>query len=168
MHLAGGVRERDKTLLHALQLHLFEVSGVGFRGFRGFPFWSFFGGFGFRVSGFGCRVSSFGFRVSGLGRRGLLARGVMRSWERFRDPGSGIRVSGFVHRNVQRFRGGLVFQAHRLCVSLNSRLESNKEEEVRSGFGLRTCSGDAATCLRASRKWVCSVPTFITRDASFA
>jgi len=30
---------------------------------------------------------------------------------------------------VQRFRGGLVFKAHRLCVSLNSRLESNKEEE---------------------------------------
>ena len=25
--------------------------------------------------------------------------------------------------------GGLVFEAHRLCVSLNSRLESNKEEE---------------------------------------
>ena len=31
--------------------------------------------------------------------------------------------------HVQRFRGGLVFKAHRLCVSLNSRLESNKEEE---------------------------------------
>jgi len=30
---------------------------------------------------------------------------------------------------VKRFRGGLVFKAHRLCVSLNSRLESNKEEE---------------------------------------
>ena len=28
-----------------------------------------------------------------------------------------------------RFRGGLVFKAHRLFVSLNSRLESNKEEE---------------------------------------
>ena len=28
-----------------------------------------------------------------------------------------------------RFRGGLVFKAHRICVSLNSRLESNKEEE---------------------------------------
>jgi len=31
--------------------------------------------------------------------------------------------------NVQRFRGGLVIKAHRLCVSVNSRLESNKEEE---------------------------------------
>ena len=30
---------------------------------------------------------------------------------------------------MQRFRGGLVFKAHRLCVSLNSRLESNKDEE---------------------------------------
>jgi len=33
------------------------------------------------------------------------------------------------HRNVQRFRDGLVFKAHRLWVSLNSRLESNEEEE---------------------------------------
>ena len=37
-------------------------------------------------------------------------------------------------RNVERcrrprFRGGLVFTAHRLRVSLTSRLESNKEEE---------------------------------------
>ena len=35
-----------------------------------------------------------------------------------------------LHRSVQRFRGGLVFKAHRLCVSLDSRLESNKEEEA--------------------------------------
>ena len=31
--------------------------------------------------------------------------------------------------NVQRFRGGLVFKAHRLLYHLNSRLESNQEEE---------------------------------------
>ena len=30
-----------------------------------------------------------------------------------------------LHRNVQRFRGGLVFKAYRRCVSLNSRLKSN-------------------------------------------
>ena len=30
--------------------------------------------------------------------------------------------------NVQRFRGGLACKAHRLCVSLNSRLERNEEE----------------------------------------
>jgi len=30
---------------------------------------------------------------------------------------------------MQWFRGGLVIKAHRLCVSLNSRLESNEEEE---------------------------------------
>ena len=35
-----------------------------------------------------------------------------------------------LHRHVQRFRGGLVLKAHRLCVSLNSRLESNKEERI--------------------------------------
>ena len=44
-----------------------------------------------------------------------------------------------LHINVQRFRGGLVFKAHRLCVSLNSRLESNKEEEADTlGQGRRT------------------------------
>ena len=30
---------------------------------------------------------------------------------------------------MQRFQGGLLLEAHRLCVSLNSRLESNEEEE---------------------------------------
>jgi len=34
-----------------------------------------------------------------------------------------------LQRNVQRFRGGLVFKAHRLCVLLISRLESKKEED---------------------------------------
>ena len=38
-------------------------------------------------------------------------------------------VQQFLHINVQRFEGGLVFRFHRLCVSLNSRLESNKEDE---------------------------------------
>ena len=42
---------------------------------------------------------------------------------------SGFRYAPLLHRNVQRFRGGLVFKAHRLCVSLNSRLDSNEEEE---------------------------------------
>jgi len=41
-----------------------------------------------------------------------------------------------LYRNVQRFRGGLVSKAHRLCVSLNSRLESNKEEEDRGEYRL--------------------------------
>ena len=34
---------------------------------------------------------------------------------------------------MKRFRGGLVFKAHRLFVSLNSRLEGNKEVW---GFGV--------------------------------
>ena len=55
--------------------------------------------------------------------------------------------------NVQRFRGGLVFKAHRLCVSLNSRLESNsQEEEVRRGsFHQKVdgpCMGMGADCGR--------------------
>ena len=54
--------------------------------------------------------------------------------------------------NMQRFRGGLVFKAHILCVSLNSRLDSNKEEadsggavgrDQGLGFGVQAqrCSG---------------------------
>jgi len=39
-----------------------------------------------------------------------------------------------LHRNVQRFRGGLVVKAHRLCVSLTSKLESNNEEEEVKGL----------------------------------
>ena len=38
-------------------------------------------------------------------------------------------------RGENRFRGGPVFKAHRLCVSLNSRLKSNKEEEEEKGGG---------------------------------
>ena len=49
-----------------------------------------------------------------------------------------------LHRNVQRFRGGLVFEAHGLCVSLNSRLESNKEEEETSRNDLHLLHVDVA------------------------
>ena len=41
-------------------------------------------------------------------------------------------VSEQLHRNVQRFRVRLVFKPHRLCLSLNSRRESNKDEEKNS------------------------------------
>jgi len=41
----------------------------------------------------------------------------------------GTSQEQLLSRNVQRFRGGLVFKAHRLCALLNSRLASNKEEE---------------------------------------
>ena len=37
--------------------------------------------------------------------------------------------------NVERCRGGLAFKAHRLCVSLNYRLERNREEERRENLG---------------------------------
>ena len=40
---------------------------------------------------------------------------------------------------MQRFRDGLVFQAHELCVSLNSRLESNKEEKGEGLVGVKLC-----------------------------
>jgi hypothetical protein len=49
---------------------------------------------------------------------------------------------------VQRFRDGLVLEAHRLCVSLKSRLESNKRER---SFGFRVedwCEGFLVEGLR--------------------
>ena len=60
------------------------------------------------------------FRISSSGtcfRRNKLQRFNSGVWEQLK------------YINVQRFRGGLVFKAHRLCVSLNSRLESNQEEK---------------------------------------
>ena len=50
--------------------------------------------------------------------------------------GFGIREQ-LLHRNVQRFRGGLVFKAHRLLYrsTLGAR-ESNKEEEEDLEFNL--------------------------------
>jgi len=47
----------------------------------------------------------------------------------FTKTSNWARARGALRRNVKRFRGGLVIDAHRLFVSLNSRLESNKEEE---------------------------------------
>jgi len=44
-----------------------------------------------------------------------------------------VKLIQLLCRNVQRFRGGLVSKAHRLCVSLNSRPESDNNEE---GWGL--------------------------------
>jgi hypothetical protein len=44
---------------------------------------------------------------------------------------------------VQGFRGGLVFKDHGLCLALNARLESNKEEEDEEGgaAGKVDCEG---------------------------
>ena len=46
-------------------------------------------------------------------------------WVVYTSTATDIKVT-ITCSNVKRFRGGLVFKAHRL---LNSRLESNKEEE---------------------------------------
>ena len=53
--------------------------------------------------------------------------------------GVGFWQAALVGRNVQRFRGGLAFKAHRLCVSLNSRLENNKKKQRRSGWQSVAC-----------------------------
>jgi len=61
-----------------------------------------------------------------LPRRFMLRPGA-KSLRRVRSRGHSLEP---LHRHVQRFRGGLVFKPHRRCVSLNSRSESNKEEET--------------------------------------
>ena len=64
----------------------------------------------------------------------LLVPSVEHLWNKSHSESPHAATSGGTlrnagHRNVQRFRGGLVFKAHRLCASLNSRLESNKEKK---------------------------------------
>ena len=46
---------------------------------------------------------------------------------------AGIALGGTIQTYSAWYRGGLVCKADRLCVSLNSRLESNKEEEEEEG-----------------------------------
>jgi len=95
--------------------------------------------FGFQISGFGHHVSDFGCRVSGV----VFVRcGFAPAWQRTTSRatrwvvaclpwGMGFRVQGV----------GFIFKAHRRCVSLNSRLESNNEEEKKrcrvQGLGVR-------------------------------
>ena len=45
----------------------------------------------------------------------------------------GVDEEELRRRNVKQFRGGLVLNVHRLCVSLNSRLERTKEWKVDRG-----------------------------------
>ena len=62
------------------------------------------------------------------------------------------RERELLHRTVQRFRGGIVFKAHRLCVSLNSRMESNQKEEKKEGdlgIGARLHLGEHAGSILA-------------------
>ena len=67
--------------------------------------------------------------------------------------GTGRGWEQLLHINVQRFRGGLVFKADRLFVSLNYRLESNEEEGGRPderdpGDGLGELHADRPFVLR--------------------
>ena len=74
---------------------------------------------------------------SGIVYRPAAKRGAT-CWARCRAPSPGDAFTQLLDRNVQRFRGGLVFQAHGRCVSLNSRLTSNREEEE-DGFAPKGC-----------------------------
>ena len=47
------------------------------------------------------------------------------------DVAAAGTVEQLLRKNVKRFRGELVFKVHRLCVSLNFRLESNNNTKKR-------------------------------------
>jgi len=81
-------------------------------------------GFGFRVSGFGFRVSGFGFQVykSGFGFPKALASNYAET------PSARLHNWNVLDLLLARLGAGTP-EAHRLCVSLNARLESNEEEE---------------------------------------
>ena len=74
-----------------------------------------------------------------------------------------------LHGNVQRFRGRLVFKAHRLCASLNSRLGSNTEEEKRPDRGqlghLSTYVPDMYRGTLLMKKYSPDLPLFFTENS---
>ena len=55
---------------------------------------------------------------------------------------------------VQRFQGGLVFKAHRLCVALNFRLESRTEEEKENNLRKLFLLEKNDLVFRLSNSWV--------------
>ena len=83
---------------------------------------------GFGVSGFGFRVSGIGFKVQGVGRW------ISPSGEAGGECGDAwwLSSSGLP---VKRFRGGLVFKAHRLVYhsTLGSRVIKKKKRRVTGG-----------------------------------
>jgi len=70
------------------------------------------------------------------GRPGVGARNVIKipkgMWGHVRGTSPPLLYLDALDVRAHRFRGGLVFKAHRLCVSLNFRIESNKEEEKKT------------------------------------
>ena len=71
--------------------------------------------------------------------------------------------------NVQRFRGRLVFKAHRLCASLNSRLGSNTEEAKRPDRGQlghpNRYVPDMYRGTLLMRKYSLNLPSFFTENS---
>ena len=74
-----------------------------------------------------CFTSCFGIS----GDRGWVLDLRLREQEGLEEARGRVRVEQ--SQFGERFRGGLVSKAHRLCVSLNSRRESNKEADESPG-----------------------------------
>jgi len=77
-----------------------------------------------------------------LGRECTRGRKPPRAHPRPPPPLPVPRPTGrfqLIHRNVQRFRGGLAFKAHGLCLSLNTRLDRTKEEEAKQVISRMLC-----------------------------
>ena len=94
--------------------------------------------------GYGCEVRVRGKSKDLWGKHGrsrllFRYRGALRKaiaeGKNYPNPGATTRQEfggGLAVQHLQRFRGGLVFEAHRLCVSLNSKRESNTQEKKSS------------------------------------
>ena len=65
-----------------------------------------------------------------------------------------------LRRTVKQFRGGLVLKVHRLCVSLNSRLESKEEEEVAQQGTHAVCPAAHPAVPNVLAEGDCSMPCF--------
>jgi len=97
-----------------------------------------------RVQDSGCRVQGVGCRVQGSGCRvqGPDSGGQSRSWSSCVPAASRgedhlMDWGQLLSRNVERFRGGLVFKAHRFLY--NSTLGSRFMREKRRGQGCGGC-----------------------------
>ena len=87
--------------------------------------------------------------------------------------GSGLRVSGggrLLHRNVQRFRGGLVCKAHRLLYhsTLGLRVITKKKKSTFLGPFIRTVLNvwDVSRRRQYPQRWT-FVPSFFRRAYPF-
>ena len=91
-----------------------------------------------------------------MGPHRMRRRAIRDGWWLIIGFESSVDECPLLHRKVQQFRCGLLFKAHRLYVSLNSRLAINeeKEKECRCVCTPMNISGHACLSCREDGGWV--------------